>query len=376
MANHNTSNAVNNNITTNDSHENWLDNQIPWSEYDFNTLLAESKLFPRWKFTFLYHIMKVLSSAIISMNVYTLLLLIRRRKLRTKANALLANLAFIDLIVGAVCVPLFIVSQEQVEEAFYKTYIRSLSLYLTTKIIIHTTSLLTISNFFVVIAERFVSIRFPFRHIRWLTGYKIEASLITMWVFAISYSILSLFIYWPIFHFGDLNNFSSILRLSAASVEISIQLDKYKLEEIYCSFLVLFTILSAILLLTMFIHIQKRPIQPCARASQIFARKKKELKALKTLSVMGVTVIIWLSPTVYAYIGDHEKLQYVALYLGRFVISLTNPIIFTLYKKDFREVVNQDLSRMKRFLCTVRLKITPNCNISNRCKTDQTSDRG
>ena len=368
------------NDTMNSSSNTWLDgsNESPFSANTFNNLLSGSRLFPTWKFVYLYDIMKAAASVIILMNAYVLLLSIRRPKFRTKSNFFLVNLAFTDLVVGAVCVPLFIISQKKLETAVYNTYVSALCMYLATQIVIQSTSLLTISNLFIIIAERFISLQFPLKHIRWVTGFKIKASLLTIWLLALVYSILSAFMYWPMFHFGNLTNFSDIFRFTKAVMQISMRLDKYKLDEVYCAMLVLLAGLSAILLLMMFITIHKRPRHGVANARevQIVARIKKDLKALKILSIMVVTITIWLAPTAYSVIGNDEKLQYVVLILGRFVVSLTNPILFTLYKKDYQSAAKKDIVVVMRLFGRLLLQGKTTCLLSRRRKKDLRQPEG
>ena len=364
--------ALNSNGTMNSSNNAWLDSSIdnPLSPDRFNNLLSGSRLFPTWKFVYLYDIMKVVASAIIFMNAYILLLSIRHPKFRTKSNFFLVNLAFTDLVVGAVCVPLFIISQKRIETAMYNTYVSALCMYLATQIVIHSTSLLTISNLFTIITERFISLQFPLKHMRWVTGLKIKASLLSIWLFAIAYSILSALIYWPMFHFGNLTNFSDIFRYTNAVMQISMKKDKYKLDEVYCAILVLLAGLSAILLLMMFVTIRKRPRHGIANARevQIVARIKKDLKALKILSLMVVTISMWLAPTTFAVIGNDDKLQYAVLILGRFIVSLTNPILFTLYKKDYQNAAKKDLVLVMRLFGRFLFKGKAACLLSRRPK--------
>ena len=329
-----------------------------FSAEDFNKLLLEWRIFPTWRFAYIYDMMKVIASAIFLLNAYIILLSIRWPKLRAKSNILLTHLAFVDLIVGMVCVPLFVTSQKRLENALYSTYIDALRLYVVTKIIIHTKSLLTILNLLVIILERFISLRFPLKHIQSVTGTKIKATLLAIWFVSIAYTTLSVLIHWSLFTLQNMSNFASIFRLAAAVLRLSIKLDEYKFREVYYSLLVVSTVLSAIFLFLMFTTIYKRPIRNPLEVTttQILAKIKRELKAVKVLSIMVLTIMIWLAPTIYAFIGDYEKLQYVALYLGRFIISLTNPVLFTLYKKDFKQAAKQDMILVKRMLCRLRTK--------------------
>ena len=375
----NISNTLNNygtmNTTNNTSFN--ISNGNAANAIDFSKFLSESHLFPTWKFAYIYHIMKTLASAIILMNGYILLLSVRQVKFRSKSNVLLANLAFVDLLVGALCIPLYIVSQKELEKALYRTYIQALRMHIATNNIIQTTSLLTVSNLFLIIAERCVSLQFPFRHRRWVTGFKIKASLVIMWIVAIVYSILIILIYWPLFNLGDLSDFSDIFKLAVATLQVSEKLDKYKVKEVYSSFLVLLTILSVVLLLMMFTTIYKRPMQTTANTgtNQIFSRIKRELKALKILSTMELTIIIWLSSTVYAFMGHHEKIHYATLYFGQFTISLTNPILFTFYKNDYRQALKEDFTLVKHLLGKLRPKWINTCLASSRRTNDLTQTK-
>ena len=315
----------------------------PLSLVDLNRWLLESKVFPTWRFSYIYHVMIAMAVLVTTLNAYISCICIRQSKLRRKSNLCLAHLALIDIIVGTVCIPLFVMSQKRMEDATFSSYVCALQLYTATKVLIHATSLLTISNLFLIIADRLFSVKYPLKHMLYVTRLRIAVIMACIWGVSLAYTALSLVIYWPTFKAAKMTGLSSILALFSTLLRVSMHLEEYKLNEIYYSLVVLLTIVSIIFIVFIFLAVHRRPLltDSTGRAVLTF-RRRREFKAVKILSLMVLTMIVWLAPTVFGFIGDNDKLNYVALYLGRFAISLTNPVLFTLYKNDFWQAMKQD----------------------------------
>ncbi len=121
--------------------------------------------------------------------------------------------------------------------------------------------------------------------------------------------------------------------------------------------LALGVIICGVLLVLKFVIIYKRhkqikAITNCVAATVTNNRRiRSELKAAIVLSMMLFTILVWLIPTIYAFIWRYNKTMYIAMYIGRFLISVTNPILYTLYKDDFRQAVKKDFRKLKGRLC-------------------------
>ena len=47
----------------------------------------------------------------------------------------------------------------------------------------------------------------------------------------------------------------------------------------------------------------------------------------------------------------------IRFHLGRFLISIINPIMFTLFTKDFGKMVGEDKIKLGQMLCTAKTKM-------------------
>ena len=69
------------------------------------------------------------------------------------------------------------------------------------------------------------------------------------------------------------------------------------------------------------------------------------------------TISIWLTPVFYYFLGQETLENSIGMYLGRFVISVINLILFTLLKADFRKIVNEDKMRFIQTLRAIKKKL-------------------
>ncbi|XP_065067772.1 rhodopsin, GQ-coupled-like [Rhopilema esculentum] len=324
--------------------------------------LGDWNLFPAWGFAYIYPVMVTIGICISVLNIYILVLFKRKPLLRSKSNYFLLHLATFDAINGVICVPLFVASEKLIERARYSTFVQAMCVYQITLIILRAVNILAIITLFMIITDRCLNLWFPFRYRQFKTWRKIHISLFVAWLFPVLFTTFAIPIYLPMFRSWKLSTFVDIIKLSTIILEVSITLEKYKYREVFYCSLVLSTIFSSISLCLIFVAIYKRPriLTSNSRAFMSSTRRKRELKAFRVLCIMFLTILVWLVPTVYAFVGGQERLHYVVFHLGRFLISITNPILFTIHKTDFQKAVYQDIIFLKSLAKCFQANVSAN----------------
>ena len=277
--------------------------------------------------------------AITLINGLVFVIFYRRKNLRTASNYLLLSLAICDFLTGAISIPYFILSSFQVVPLTIFNY----GLY-----ILH--SLMAVSaayHILAITAEKYLAIIRPLRH--YLVTKK------TVWKILVGIWITSAFI---------------------AVIPISWNDSKsrfiwYIVHAILCIVLVFLVPYTFMIyaFTTMFKVIAKRKRPSIERKSSRLQRKtmSDQKCALVFASMASIFVVCWLpyfSLTLAIYVKSYLESGISALIektveafvIIRYITSITNPLLYTFFKRDFRLAL---LKRsLKRGSTTVSLRNT------------------
>ena len=276
-------------------------------------------------------ILNILSFPVtILMNVLVIMAVKTRPRLQSKYNILLACLAGTDLVVGAASQPSYIVGQIYVIKGIslseYCGYHRLINLLVLGPIFASVFHLALIS------IERFVALKYTFRYITIVTGFRLKIAIVSSWVFAFCPAIVQSLSK----NLGFISNVASVMVLF-----LSISL------IFFCHLSVYFVTRR-----------HEKQIQ-CEQISlQAAADFAKEKKALKTTRIIIMALLVCLLPLFLyvfcwfvfsdgsSYIGNVILLSHPVFVLLYSLNSLCNPIIYCYRNKMFQKTC-KELIRMK-----------------------------
>ena len=277
-------------------------------------------------------ILNILSCPVtIVMNVLVIMAVRTRPTLQSNYNILLACLAGTDLLVGAASQPSFIVGQIFVIQGL------SLSEYCRYHMLTHLMFLIpifaSVFHLTLISIERFVAIKYTFRYITIVTGFRLKIAVASSWVLAFCPAILrSLYETTGIISRGTAAmfvflNFSLILFCHISVYSVTRRHEK---------------------------RIKCEQVSPQAAAD--FAKEKK---ALKTTRIIIMALLLCLVPLPFMYIlfwivfskSSNYTANIIALSYPVFVTlsslnSLFNPIIYC-YRNTMLRRTCKELLRLK-----------------------------
>ena len=276
-------------------------------------------------------ILNILSfPATILMNALVIMAVKTRPRLQSKYNILLACLAGTDLLVGAVSQPTFIAGQIYV--------IKGVSLTEHCRFITETNSIFMIPPFVslfhltLVSIERFVAIKYTFRYMTIVTGFRLKIAVVSSWVIACFLGILRRFS-------EESGNTVKVLLILFLFFNVSL-------------------ILSCHLSVYSVTRRHEKQIKCEQVSSQAAADFAKEKKALKTTRIIIMALLVCFLP-VFVYIlrsyAFYDSSSYIVNVIvsshpvGASVLSLNslcNPIIYCYRNKTFRKTC-KELIKMK-----------------------------
>ena len=276
-------------------------------------------------------ILNILSFPVtIVMNVLVIMAVKTRPSLQSKYNILLACLAGTDLLVGAASQPSYIVGQIYVIKGI------SLSEYCgyhkVTNLLVFSPIFASVLHLALISIERFVAMKYTFRYITIVTGFRLKVAVVSSWVFA--------------FCPGILRNLSEKLEfISGVAIAMVLFLN---------IFLILFCHLS-VYFVTRRHEKQIKCEQISPEAAADFAKEKKALKTTRIIIMallvclfpLFLFVMFWsVSSESSSYIVNVIVLSHpVCIWLSS-LNSLCNPFIYCYRNKMFRKTC-EELLRMK-----------------------------
>ena len=299
-------------------------------------------------------------------NALVLISFYRHRSLQTFTNAFVVNLAWTDFLFGLMAMPLTLVTSITIDWIFTDSVctFHGFALVLFSEASIWT---LTFVSF-----ERYLSIRHPFHHQRWITRKVVAGSIGLVWTMSLLFALLPFKI--SEFTFYRFNH------ICVADWRLSFQTT---LLYCICSIFIPFTfmVMSNIGILKTALeqnrkvdvkigNIRKMTIRP-SEAAQIDAahlqaerlaaekakaRKKKEKRAtILVLAIVGTFGICWMpyaATTICLMVKNYECLWpsrvFVASAWLTNLSSGLNPILYFVFNVTFRRAVKQLLGLSRR----------------------------
>ena len=325
----------------------------------------ERNAFPKGDSGHLLQLTIATGALIILLNSYIISLFVRFKILRHKQNIFPANMTVSDVLVGLIVIPLFVISEET-------TTITDSTSFISTRRIDHQSGVLLIFNNLVsiyslaaVISHRAIAICFPLRHRQHFTARKAVVAVVIIWLLSLVFSAISFAEYKPLY---DNDHLSDATQLLIFLTQLFQHLETYKYyDDIFISLCFLGTTVSGIALLGICVVVRNSRRRTSQRTNS--RRQKRMIEESKTalmLSFMFAGVLVWVTVTAYLEEVERHKEKYLGMNLGRFALSIFNPVLYTLMKSDFQEKAKEDLFRVKNALqsisCKIWLKGQGNCN--------------
>ena len=323
----------------------------------FKVSLREYDAFPEWENAALVPLMATIGVLIIVLNCYVFSLFARNRVLRCKTNIIPFNMTISDALVGFLVIPLFTVSDTRLDNSKMASLVPAMRLYHVSGVILQFSSLVAIFSLSLMIIDRAIAICFPFRHRRHVTGRRIVMVIISIWLLAAAFSSASFAIYKPLYQADRITDNASCKKLAKVVDGIVSAVKKYKYNDTFYALSLSGAALSLIALAITFCAIYcRRKVNKNQAASLFRKRKRDQVKAACLLSCMFTAVLVWLVPAASFQIKRNVNFKsYIAMYSGRFFISIFNPVLYTLFKQDIRAAANKDrhalMLSLSRNLC-------------------------
>lgn len=271
----------------------------------------------------------VLSCLIVSANSLVIALVYKNTQLRTITNLCLACLALSDLLSGLVAIPLiFACNLSPMPDGIASC----IAMDLASRFI----AISTILHLLIVTFERYVMIIYPMHYYRIVTKNRMAVSMVFIWTFSLAVSLIQLI--W--ISFGSTPE--------TANEQHSDVIYSY---SCFVGLVVLPLILLAVAYSRIFLilRVQLMRIRRQAthvRVSRGARQKRGQKRAVIILGSMILAFILgWCSYFLSSILLDENLLMHlpqavnVTLLFLRYSTSLFNPLLYTLFKEDFRNVL-------------------------------------
>lgn len=299
-------------------------------------------------------------------NALVLICFYRHRSLQTFTNAFVVNLACADFCFGLMAMPLTLVTSITIDWVFTDSLCK---LHGFALILFSETSIWTLTF---VSFERYLSIRHPFHHQRWVTPTIVAGAIGTVWAVSITFALLPFGI--SEFTFYRFNH------ICIADWRISFQTTlAYCVGSIFLPFTLM--VISNIGILKTALeqnrkvdvkvgNIRKMTIRPSEAqqidaaqleverraAAKVKARKKKEKRAtILVLAIVGGFGVCWMPYTVTTMclmIRSYECLWPSRIFVASAWLtnlnSGLNPILYIVFNVAFRRAIKQLLGISRR----------------------------
>lgn len=280
--------------------------------------------------------------AIVLTNGLVFVMFYKRKRLRTTSNYLLLGLATCDFFTGAINIPYFITfSFEVVPPTFAKYF--GFGMY-----ILHT--LMAVSagyHILFITAEKYMAIMTPLRH-HLVTKKTVLIALLGIWM--ISVLIASIPISW-----NDSNS-RLVCYITHASV---------------CLFIVFFVpyvfIVYAFTAMFRVISKRQRPrLQSGNTSSRFQVKRNNDRKCIVVFAIMAILfALCWLpyfTIMLMSYVKQYLSSDFSEAFLNifevvanvRYMTSITNPLLYTFFKRDFWHALRALLCHFPRASKTLR----------------------
>lgn len=265
----------------------------------------------------------ILAMLIVILNSLVLILVIRRKHLRTQANYLLCSLAVSDLLTGLVDVPLYLVCN----------IVRTITPCVLAENFLRMTSVSTILHLVAVSVDRFVAMKYALNYRDIVTPIRSHIIKIVIWLSAICVAFVQLV--WN-------NPTTANLEEDGGDVKFEIPYDIGNLVLFLAIPLIIMVTLYSVLFYDYVVFIRRHPSRQRIQTS-------KERKTVLVFVVMFVVYCAcWLPYFLVRLqhnIGDEffvlpHILEYIFIYL-RFVNAVLNPCIYVFGKSDFRKALKE-----------------------------------
>lgn len=279
----------------------------------------------------------VLSCLIVSANSLVIALVYKNTQLRTITNLCLACPALSDLLSGLVAIPLiFACNLSPMPDGIASC----IAMDLTSRFI----AISTILHLLVVTFERYVMIIYPMHYYRIVTKNRMAASMVFIWTFSLAVSLIQL------------------IWISFGSTETANERHSDVIYSYSCfaGLVVLPLILLAVAYSRIFLILraQLKRIRRQAthvRVSRGARQKRGQKRAVTILGSMILAFILgWCSYFLSSILLDENLLMHlphavnVTLLFLRYSTSLFNPLLYTLFKGDFRNVLRSYVFKSPR----------------------------
>lgn len=267
----------------------------------------------------------VLAVLIVFINTFVLVLIFRKRYLRSNTNLLLCSLAVSDLLTGLVSVPLFITCNI-IRQSAICIMEEMMSRFISASIVCHLMS---------VTMDRYLAIMHPLRYSSIVTRAKCTVVVLFIWLLSPIIALVQLS--WLIPYQQHVEAEPSAVTLQAESIYDVIFLALFFLCPIV---FMIFTYARIVLEIAR----QSRNIHQnhCPTFSKTRSRSPHERKAFAIFAAMLLTyTLCWLpyfSIRRFKFSDLPIPLIYVIFWL-RYLVSLLNPCFYILGKQDFRKAI-------------------------------------
>ncbi len=270
----------------------------------------------------------VLSCLIVSANLLVIALVYKNKQLQTITNLCLACLALSDLLSGLVAIPLiFACNLSPMPDGIAFC----IAMDLASRFI----AISTILHLLIVTFERYVMIIYPMHYYRIVSKQRMAAAMVFIWAFSLSVSLIQLI--W--------------ISFGATEAENEQYNDIIYSYSCFAGLVVLPLILLAVAYGRIFLILRaqlkriRRQVTHI-RTSRGARQKRGQKRAVTILGSMILAFILgWFSYFLSSILLDENLLMHlppevnVTLLFMRYSTSLVNPLLYTLFKEDFRNVL-------------------------------------
>lgn len=294
-----------------------------------NTTVANGNHLP---FVFL----GLLSCLIISANSLVIALVYKNKQLRTLTNLCLVCLALSDLLSGLVAIPLIF--------ACNLTMPNGIAFCIAMDLASRFIAISTILHLLIVTFERYVMIIYPMHYFRIITKHRMVAALVFIWAFSLTVSLIQL-----IWISLDSNQTENENEQHSSTIQYNDVIYSY---SCFVGLVTLPLILLAVAYGRIFLILRaqleriRRQLSHIRRSRGAARQKRGQKRAVTILGSMILAFILgWFSYFLTSILSDEDVVTdfppavNVILLFMRFGTSLVNPLLYTLFKEDFRKVL-------------------------------------
>ena len=315
-------------------------------------MLSKYEITPTWKLNYLHILMAIVAVLIVILNTYVISLFTRKKNLRKKSNLFLLSLTISDELVGSIVIPVFIMGQMMQGTKKVSTWPVAQRFSHISFIFLTFCSLLSISNLCAVTLDRCYHLCSPFKYQGTMTKTKFIIILVIIWLCCSVFAVSSFIYYYPIYKY-------EVKREGYFEVKSMLEIMKGTERPNYCYMLVLHSVSIALtavtaILLIMISKVILKSRRHTLRTFQQRTKRRNEIKSAVILTIMFGTMLVWLTPVFYYFFAQQMTETSMGMHLGRFSISVINPVLFTLFKTDFWKILQEDKARLTHIMIVAK----------------------